>query len=485
MQPGKMQITRFILVETGTYNDMAIRPYQTNINDTTLNAMTEATQGGRRLNASVLAGVAGSIIRPSSMAVGAVSIDNGWDTRRFRFLMEVEFTDFNGGTTVEYVSGYTDHADTSLQSQQLDPRMMLHINNVVKARRVTEHTPMGLVQRTTVAEAAQILTGNYNPQFGGVTNAAQTMRPEDVFGSIGAQVLGADAFDLRNTFAGGAKKSNRLNGAATTYLSRIMTSHQTAMKQAGYADDPTVMADNAAGLAREGLIANDPFLSALQRHTNFQGGTSVAYGQLCAMSPSLDNIAQVIMARGVQQVGWQNHLRGQSEHWTGTTNETVFATILAHSVPSIMMDLMLTQITISVTNRTLDGSFQSQFLAPPESFAQGMDLSPYLDLFNRRFESEVLRDLTQNNMIDISLVLHVDVLGDTVIDIALMGGPETRYVVPSFCDALMAPVITNSAMNVQSLASDISALADALEQSYSPENTSTNFGLFHGHSTTV
>lgn len=484
-----LQITRFILVETGTYNDMAIRPYQTTVNDQTLNAISEATQGGRRLGASVLAGVAGSIIRPSATAAGAVSIDNGWDTRRFRFLIEAVSRDFNGNENIEYLSGYTDHADTSIQSQAIDPNMVLHINNVVRARRVVEQTPFGAQSRVTVGESSQILTGSYNPNFGGVMNSAQTMRPEDVFGSLNAQVLGQDAFDLRNTFAGGAKKSNRLNGAATSYLSRVLQSHKLAFAKAGYAEDPTVVMDDAAGMVREGLISTDPFLSMLQRHTGFQGGTSISYGQLCHMAQgNLDERVQVIMSRGVVQQGWQAHQRGSSEHWSGTTSETVFATILSHSVPSIMMDLMLTQVTISITNRTLHGGFESQFLAAPESFAQGMDLSPQLELFNHRLESEVLRDLTQNNMIDISLVLHVDVLGDTMIDISLMGAPTIRYVMPSFCDALMAPVITNNANDVVSLASDISALADTIEQSFPASDygdTSSNQGFFNGHSTTV
>jgi hypothetical protein len=487
-----MRIKRLIFVETGTYNDQALRPYETHVNDQTLRMIQEATHDGRQLQPTNLAGVAGAIVRPSAASIGTVSIENGWDTKRFRFLMEVEFADFTGGATIQYISGSTSHADLS-HGKFIDPRMQLYLNNIVKTRQVVEMTPMGQMTRQTVSEASQILTGSYNPQITGLANSPQTMRPEDVFGTIGLSVLGdADTFDLRSSFGGGAKKSSRKNGAATSYLSRVMTSYKTATQKAEYSDQLPQMMDDASGQVREGLVSQDPFMSHLMRHTGFAQGTSVSYDELCQMQPGLehdDSTVKVILNRVVLASGWQPHVRGQTEHWSGTTRETIFATTLAHAVPAIMMELMLTEITMSITNRTQDGSFVSQFLAPPDSFTVGVDLSPSLDLLLRRMETEVLRDLTMNNQIDIQLVLHIDVLGESIIDIAIMGGPLIKYVVPSFCDALMAPVITNNAKHLQIFANDISALADRISMDYSTDSgqPSSNFqpGMYNGHSSAV
>lgn len=155
-----MNITKLILVETGTYNDMALRPFHTQFNQQSQLQLTEATRGGRNLSSSNLAGIAGQIIQPSAMALGTVSIDNGWNTRRFRFFMRVEHENRFGDTIVQFLTGYTDHCDTTLQSRFVDPNMRLYFNNSITMREVVEMTNFGRVKRLTMADASQILVGD-------------------------------------------------------------------------------------------------------------------------------------------------------------------------------------------------------------------------------------------------------------------------------------------------------------------------------------
>lgn len=484
-----MNITRLYFVETGTYNDMALRPYQTNVDTSGIAQLQEATNFGANLKSAAVAGVAGSILRPSAEAKGIVSIVNSWDTPRLRFVMEVVNQAFAGGESVQYLTGYTDYVGVSA-SDHLDPRMRLYINNSILTRRVVTSTPRGMESVQTVSDASHILAGSYQPSYNNINNTPHTMRPEDVFANIGSSAVMGDVVDLRTTFAQhGLKKSRRSNGAASSYLSRVLSAHSQTL--AGSDNDEDIQGLMAASQAsvREALITQDPTIGWLQRSgTSLVEGTSISYGELCGLCPGLDDRVVVAMARGIAKT--QNHSRGQSEIWSGTTNETVFSTILSHSVPGIMMDLMMQKMTFSASNQTLDGQFFVQF-AEVKSFAQGIDLAPYVQHFEHRLRTEILSDLTRNNAIDIQLTGSFDVLGDTTIDISISGGPMIRYVTPSFCDALLAPVLANDSLTLRKLAHDMDALVDNLQVNYSPANSNypTPFTQekvpYYGHSETV
>lgn len=488
-----MRITRLLFTETGTYNDMALRPYQAYADVPLLNAMKEATHGGTNLQPSVLAGIAGSVLRPATQSMGAVSIINNWDTPRLRFLMEVVHTDSLLGESVQYLTGYTDHVGVNWQTGSIDPRMQLYINNSIQTRRILETTAVGTMNRQAVVSAAQLLSGEYTPDFRNVHQNTFTMRPQDVFMTMGASVLrehNSHIIDTRQAFsAGNLKLSARSNTSAPSYLSRVMKGYRTAMQTADTTDDMALMMEKAVGVVPEPTLSTDPFLGLAQRrHTALLEHSWISYGELLGISPELDHIVTLVARKNSPYM--MHHERGQSERWEGTTHETILATVLSHSVPSLMMDLMLTKLAFLVTNQTLDGSFQIQF-AHATGFAQGVDLTPYLQLFEQRLVTEVLRDLTHNNQLGVSLSLQFDILGDTVLDISVNSGPVIRYVTPSFCDALMAPVITNNSQNLHALANDISTLVENLEVDHSVRHNqySPQFqgppGYNHGHSETL
>ena len=463
-----MHITRLLLVRSGTYNDMALRPYTTHVDGSTINLFREATQGGTFFEDTALSPVAGSILRPSTMPVGSVSIANGWAVPRFRFIMEIHHTVPGGlGKNVQYVSGYTDHAEVTYQGT-LDPNMRFFINTSIMTREVEEMTPFGRRTRRTMADASHILNGSFNPSTTSHTQAARTMRPEDVFGEVGASVLGdvGDVFDLRSSFAGGAKKSRVSNSATPTYLSRVMNSYNMALQEGGYDDDIPSLMRKARNDSQEGLIANDLFLNNLQRNTSFSEGTSVSYSELCLLSPDLDNITIVANKEAVVQTNnFAPSTRGSAAYWEGVDNNTIFATIIAQSFPAIMMDSMITEAAIGFTNKTMDGQFHLEFLAEPLSFIADRDLTAQLaGPMLRHFETKILRDLTQSNMISIEGSVYCAVTGETKIRIAAADEALTDYVAPAFCDALSAPVITNNAENLRNLASDLSTLVDNVAQ---------------------
>lgn len=465
-------IVRMLLVETGTYNDMARRPYHTALDQHLLAQVQDATMHGARINAESLAGVAGQVLRPTTNATGIVQITNGWEQPRYRFLMEVTSEGYQGGELVQYVAGYTDHIGIS-HGGHLDPRMRFYINSVVSTRRMRMMTPGGAVSKQVANRADHILS-NQAHQDVRITNYNLTphlMRPEDVFNTMGTQIMGdglSTVYDTRSGFMDEPiRKSNRSNASSSQYLSKIMTTHQKVMRSAdGAGDDLGVIMERASGLVREQTVSEDLFLAPLQRMTGFSEGQSVMYQELLQMAPHLDQVTTVVVPN--QQQMFNRPTRGSAEHWTGTTHETVVATILSHSVPAILMDLMITKIAFTATNRTLDGSVQV-LLADVKSFMGGeVDLSPYAMIFQQRFATEIFTDLSRNGQLDLEIQVSFDVLGDTIIDVSMQGQPAIRYTTPSFADALFTPIWGENADTLRKLTFDIDSICTNLEVSHRP-----------------
>lgn len=493
-----LRIIALHFFETGSYHDMTIRPYQTHIDPISIAQFNEVTANGTQLKSSAIAPVAGQIVRPRAESMGVAKIDEGWDYRRWRFMMAVERPGYAGATTMQYLTGYTDPVDHSY-GNRTNPHMRLYFNSSITTRKVLHQTNYGSQYMTQVEDASQILLGGYKPAFNGfdqsMPEVQATIRPFDVFASL--QTSHSDpsglaiTHDLRSSFAEGIKKSTYKNNSAPIYLSNMMNVLNDAYARADDASDISGVYGHAVELQRKDTVTSDPFLSLAMRQTSLMEGGSMTYHELCQMSPGVDNIANFHYHDAVSLAN--SHTRMSSEHWAGSTNETVMATILSQSIPAVMMDLMLTQVHIEATNRTYDSSLELR-VTGAKSFAEGVDLTPYLQLLISRLKVEVFQTLTLNNQIDFFADISVNLIADTHINISVSGGPLTPYCVPSFCDGAFSPMLTNDMNSLRYLAADIESLNSNLgyvalkpqasfadvfmgDQQYTPQQGGTQMGF--------
>ena len=126
---AQLKIKNFILVQSGSYQEQHLRPFAVTANQQTIDSLSEVTDSGRNLGVGAVQEIAASVIRPQTNSEGATGIDQGWRSRRFRFLMKVEESHmFIGGTTTQRIFfGYTDHCDAS--TNYLDPNMRIYFNS--------------------------------------------------------------------------------------------------------------------------------------------------------------------------------------------------------------------------------------------------------------------------------------------------------------------------------------------------------------------
>lgn len=457
---AQIKVAKLLMIQTNTYNDQVIRPYGTNMSTDHLAVFREATQYGENVSAGSLAGIAGSFLRPQAEMAGGVQMYNGWDLHRVRFLMTLAVPMGAGAYNYQLIAGYSDHYGVSQDGVNIDPNMRLFFNSTLSVNACPVDVPgVGAVNQMRVAEAAQILA----PPPGYTDGSAigtHTMRPEDIMNACSTSgYTDGTRMDMRTNFSmAPVKKSMRTNTIAADYLSKTMSAVNQAMQVDARMQQETMYAE-ARGTVVEPLLLHDPFIAIIAARTRFKETGYITYAELCSIFPETDHVREQIIQGAAQQTLVPG--RGQSEYWHVPTNETVVATILSQAVPALMLEVMLSKVSFIATNDNINGQ-PDLGIVDHRSFAEGINAVPHCNHFRHRFLTEVMRDITHNNMMTVYLAVTCSVIGDTVITVSLNGGPKIDYVVPSFCDSMFSPLITTNHLALNTMATDIETLNSAL-----------------------
>jgi hypothetical protein len=121
----------------------------------------------------------------------------------------------------------------------------------------------------------------------------------------------------------------------------------------------------------------------------------------------------------------------------------------------------LTTISFSANNLSAVGNDFNITIHGFKTFLTDVDVTPQLQQFIYRLKNEILQSVTFNGQKPLKLDATVDVLGDTFIGIQ-MHSHQFEYQVPSFCDALLTPVVTSNIIQLDTVASTVHGLVSAL-----------------------
>ena len=447
-----MEIKRLLLAKTGNYNNMVLRPYRTHVDINGVKALREA--GGNRIEFEPerLAGVASQILSPSDGHRGQAEIPNGWNAPRLCFLMEVTESDKFGTELIQYVSGYTDY-DGADPEGGIHPSMRFYLNRSIIVRRIKKDEQ----EVAALVRACHVLTGNYNLLDANRAGSTYLMRPEDVFSAMGLanMQLGEDVLDTRQTFANSSIKLSRMSHSIpSNYLSTIAEAYAETLKDADPDEDMMSLMATASAKVKDPLIYHDPFLSTASRQTDLQTIGHITYAELCQMQAGLDDRTLVIQ---------RNNVLGQSgtETWNNTTPETLLATSLIHAVPATMVEHLFGSVVFSATNRTEDKQWQVLIHKVEQLVSTGSTTD--VQDFVSRLLNEVLKDLPVTGR-EVEIKVASDLFAEMLLEITLDGNPPVHYCVPSFADALFAPVVADGQYALSMVAHDLSTLMDNLSQ---------------------
>jgi hypothetical protein len=79
-----------------------------------------------------------------------------------------------------------------------------------------------------------------------------------------------------------------------------------------------------------------------------------------------------------------------------------------------------------------------------------------------RLTHELLMSLSHGNQIPFDLDVNCDFLGETWVEVSLGGEPLIPYVFPTFCDSLMAPIVTHQKKQFDGLTNDFTRMVTDL-----------------------
>ena len=472
-----MKITKMLMLEVGTFNDVHQRPYMAHVDGVALQALQESTDSGRNLTPAALSAVGADVMRLSSTAGPVADILNGFDTPRLCFMMEVEFPGTGGVVQVEWLMGYTNYVGVSdlygTDNVSFDPNMELTFNNVVRGRRMNTARSFGNRIRTSVKDSFQLINGSYKPQITNVHQSPHLLRPQDVFTSLSMEnartILGdEDVLDLRPTH--GPERlavNNRRNSIPGNYLSRVLEvwKHESAMDEV----DPSSLHSQMAAKVAEPTVSTIRSMQQLAVISDLRRGGTVRWGDLISADDfgGLEDRTVLTLARSPQSRAALAS-RGEGEHWNGNGTTTVIAAAFVQAVPGIMMSLMLTHINFSVTNRTLTGEWLVT-VEDYETFNEADD-DQQIQAFVYRMQTELMPGLSRGGQHEISLHAQFSVDGETRLQMQVDDGYMTPYIAPTFCDGLTAAVRAPDRTTLDRFAYSVGNIMSGLEQDYSVDD---------------
>ena len=467
---SSVQVVKLIMQETGTYGQQWRRSFESNLTGQIQNNILENCQMANRISPGLLTGIANQFIKPSATPERPIAIINGWDTRRFRFFMEVRSISHMGTELIQYVTGYTDQMGASMQGS-LDPGMVFYINTINTTKSSLRTTPMGSQNVQSIIDCSHLLyQNNYQGVYGAGTE--HKMRPEDVFATmqnVDLQAAATDTefggsfVDTRSHLTSKPVKANRRYGSSPVFVAGILDSYVQTKRADITGSSGIEIYDTAAGHVSSARTNEDPFVKMLMSQTG-SGGT-FTWGDLMRIDATIAQ--RYVVAPLTPALRATLHLAGQSQNWQASDYETQFATTLSQAVPGYMLDNCLQSVKFKATNDQVGGNIVV-YITDFNSLLQGIDPSPHLGSLTFALQNTLFKDLTFNNQISFNVEMSCNLTGDTNINLSLNGSPFIPYVAPCFCDSLMSPLITADFSKLNALAQDLSTVVDYLGDSTTP-----------------
>lgn len=459
----EVSIVELRLQETGTFNNQYHRPFEAIIRHESLENLsrriesTISAAGPSRIDNSLISGMSDGLITVSATPDQETAIANGWHERRFRFTMTVAIKS-GFGERLCYFQGYSEFFDVS-HGNNIDPNMVFYINSYTVVSRMADPTnPMnGYIDR--VIESRQVLNGTY-----GANNSPQLygIRPEDLFIGVQSSYFSQGNLDssipIRDTrigLSGQTFASNRVNAIPSNLLTTVVNTWREVETTADFGQGGESIHDRAIQKLHDRSPLENPFIAQLSQ-LQYAGLTPTTHFTLADLAKIDPTVSQRIYYQPLEDFG-QVHSVGMTSQWNGADKLTQIAYLAATSTIALMQATGMITAHFFATNMTMDGTPVVNMTAPGVTFSTTNPTGAY-NLFTMRFTSEVMPDITCNNLIPVSVSISADIYNETMITISMDGQPAVDYVFPSFADSLLQPMMTVSSHNYNDMITGVESI---------------------------
>lgn len=494
-----MKLLKLTMVESPGTVDNYIRPFEINYKRSFIDDVSNATDGGLRLTPHRLAGVAGGILTPTAAGVRAANIPNGWGSGRIMFAMVVELATREITRDYEYIVGFTDHpeySDTGNGRISFDSNMRMYFNSITRVHLTesTLHAGGGRSWVPKINSHDQVLNRSAligeGRRRGADNSRPATTRPCDLFrradsvNSFGGHMdefsnNGGNSINLTGSFSSALRSSTRLNNSATMNLSRSLKAYSAANSDPHTAylgdQDEGEVIRGATDAVEENVVNMDPVISMMKEQSNILSSGYITFGELMEMNPDFDEDRDLPF-HSLKSRRKLRGFRGEEtvSDWNGSDPETIAATIIAQSLPGIMINSMYSKVENLILDshaRPGESKVNCGLISP---FMDGVDIRSNWTYFEDQCEFVLLRELTKDGLFDVTCTIDANIDQDIYITISLDGGLDQQFRFPAFGDGFVAPVLATDVRQVELLAKSLVSLAGGVSNSTIRDHQSTS-----------
>jgi len=466
-------ITSLALQETGSYNPMYERSLQSDINGMVLDEINEriSNVNSTKIGEAVVSGFANNAISPASTPGHSVTIPNGWEERRIRFVLQATVSSRGTEPCIYIFQGFTDHIGISMGGK-IDPNMRLYVNSYIRINRVPYNTNAGIEWADSVVESAHVINDQLvMDSYDGFNGQLFSARPSDIFSAIQSSYLEAGyniqgqqqvPFNDSRIIYNDTITSNRGNGNPSTYMTNILNSYKTGLNLTEYGQNNTEVLDRSTEVASmaEGVLRGNPLFRNIASLRGYGTGSNFTFQELNDLCPNLGDITTVLMTGGDHSM---IHLTGQSCYWNTATRDAQMANAIGNAVPAIMIESFLGSVIFRATNLTRDMTPEVQVISSA-GMANGLEVI-MVNRFIEAIKIKLLMNITNGTNEGYTMVVHCSMFNDTSITLTLDGQAEVTYVVPTFCDSLLTPMINNNKPSHYNLVNEVETLLESTRDS--------------------
>lgn len=466
--------------EMPEFHNMGFRPYTSNPNtmevcDSIASRLQERYYKAGKFNPSTVTDLTDNMIGVTGSSTGQISIVNGWQTKRYSFSMYVEVRMTSGGSIVYIVSGFTDTNEIHINGNQvfINPDIVLHITNINTGTiQMNQDNSTGIL----IMSSDQVLSKNQYLQDWSVQgNEFRSQRPLDVFNTITSNMFKQDTdaiFINASTSLPQPVLANRVNNIPTNYTTKLLNSYLEAtevnkhFEEEHYFPNPGELSNTNA--AKENYLHDNKFLSYLGRNdiTSFNV-VSFKWKDILNINPHVMDIVHVNTCHDrinlFNQSGFSlpsNALITSSVSNRSDLIGQIVAT-LQSSIPALVNRCQLRNIIFAANNNM--GSHVVNVINA--SSFNPFNVQNGVQLFENLLPDQILSSLFTHIQLSYELFVFCQIETETFIRISINGGAYEDFLLPTYADALLTPLITNDYNTIDTISNTVNMVSNTIAQS--------------------
>lgn len=440
----------------------------------------EATKDGTQISPLALSTCSSRIMRPIGEQLD-VNIEGTWRQNRFKFAMVVEIaTESRRATEFRYIVGYTDRVDGHHRGDEyiVDPDTRLYFDKVVRIGMRQHNYGRDVVWQPTIHSASQVLRrdslstkeGTRGGRGRSDRDGHFMLRPTDLFRRRDYDLTGNEMINtLRNhpsvrfeNTVGGLTQpvfmNDIFNNSATNHLSRsigaMVSASTDPVTRSGRRDDDAVLS-GAVERLDEPTMDGDRYIQHLRNYADILRDGYITLRELLDSSPDYHEDDYIVKF----STNDQRDRYADSSRWGGDSPAQIAARILSNGLPTVMLNAGYALADGIVINTRASQFYKTIQCMFPGGYVPGVDVEGMLPYFEETLEKVILREATNNGLIDIEARINANIDTEITIDISVDGGPWEFFVYPAWGSGLVAPIQTLGSSALENLSHSITSLA--------------------------